>query len=191
MITATPWLNLLPHPGSDATFMIKPSDVAVCNKIRTTDDQCLCPPVTFISDSVRCNALIQSSGSYAFSCHTFDKLLDKDDAKPSLELNWPSNPPLWGHVFSKSSSTTSLRTQCAAAAYLDMKSPKVLHQRLRRAKRKLNDFFEYRLTKSPKVLHRRLRHAKWKLNDFFECRLTIFGGEVVLKNYEMKILSIV
>jgi hypothetical protein len=38
---------------------------------------------------------------------------------------------------------------------------------------------------SPKI------EAKRKLNEVFEYRLTMFGGEVALKNYEMKILSII
>ena len=51
--------------------------------------------------------------------------------QPPLWVN-----PSWVHVFSKSCSTTSLRTQSAAVAYLDLKSPKVLHRRARRAKKR-------------------------------------------------------
>jgi hypothetical protein len=47
-----------------------------------------------------------------------------------------SSAPSWVHVFSKSSSPSSLRTQIAAAAHLDATSPKVFHRRFRRAKRK-------------------------------------------------------
>ena len=87
---------------------------------------------------VHCIPLTQSTVSSGISCHTFDRLLEKDDVKLwSLAHNHQS-PPSWVHVFSKSSSTTSLHTQCAAAAYLDVKSPKVLHRRAqaRRAKKK-------------------------------------------------------
>ena len=88
------------------------------------------------SDSVHCNPLRQSSVSSGFSCHIDDKLLEEQDNVPSVELNHPSSHPSWVHVFSKSSSTTSLRTQCAAAANLFVKSPKVLHRRSRHAKKK-------------------------------------------------------
>jgi len=47
-----------------------------------------------------------------------------------------SPPPSWIHVFSKSCSTSSLRTQCAAAALWVVSSPRVLHRRSRRAKKK-------------------------------------------------------
>ena len=88
------------------------------NKIKPTDNQSLSPPVTVISDSVHCNPLRQSSVSSGFSCHIDDKLSDEVDDVPSVVFNPPSFEPTWVHVFSKSSSTSSLRTQCAAAAYM-------------------------------------------------------------------------
>ena len=74
--------------------------------------------------------------SSGFSCHIDDNLSDELDDVPSVGQNHPSSHPSWVHVFSKSTSTTSLRTQCAAAANLFVKSPKVLHRRSRRAKKK-------------------------------------------------------
>jgi hypothetical protein len=106
------------------------------NKTRPTDEICLSPPVNVISDSVHCIPLTQSTVSSGISCHTFDRLLEKDDLKLSLACNHQSPSPSWVHVFLKTSSTTSLRTQCAAAAYLDVKLPKVLHRRARCAKKK-------------------------------------------------------
>ena len=123
------------------------------------------PPLDVSSDSVHCNALTQSRAvSYAFSCHTTDSCFEdnadvdstlalpssstkvKEDIKSSTALiqgtplPQPQPPlwvnPSWVHVFSKSCSTTSLRTQSAAVAYLDLKSPKVLHRRARRAKKR-------------------------------------------------------
>ena len=99
------------------------------------------PPLHDVpSDSDHCNALTQSKTvSYAFSCHTTDTCSEDFDVdlltpSPSIHQNGPQ--PLWVHVFSKSSSTSSLRTQCASGAYLIAKSPKVLHRRSRRAKKK-------------------------------------------------------
>ncbi len=106
------------------------------NKTRPTNEICLSPPVIVISDSVHCIPLTQSTVSSGISCHTFDRLLEKDDVKPSMACNHQSPSPLWVHIFLKTSSTTSLRTQCAAATYLDVKSPKVLHRRACRAKKK-------------------------------------------------------
>ena len=133
--------------------------------ILASDDTCIGPPPLDVSsDSVHCNALTQSSAvSSAFSCHTTDSCFEdnadidssllglpsssttvKEDVTSSSPLSQgtplPQQPlwvnPSWVHVFSKSCSTTSLRTQSAAVAYLDLKSPKVLHRRVRRAKKK-------------------------------------------------------
>ena len=106
--------NDLSNPPSDVDVCDKmpPCHVALCNKIIPTDNQSLSPPVNVISDSVHCNPLRQSSVSSGFSCHIDDKLSDEVDEVPSVVLNRPSSPPSWVHVFSKSSSTTSLRTQC-------------------------------------------------------------------------------
>ena len=95
-------------------------------------------PLDVSSDSVHCNALTQSSTvSYAFSCHTIDTCGEEQDVESASALPPPHSHP-WVHVFSKSSSTTSLRTQCAAAAvtHRNVLLPKVLHQRSRRAQKK-------------------------------------------------------
>ena len=131
--------NDLSKPPSDGVICLKlpPCNSAVVStKINLTDKHSLSPPVNVISDSVHCNPLRQSSASSGFSCHIEDKLLDEVDDVPSLVFNPPSFEPTWVHVFSKSSSTTSLCTQCASAAYMLVKSPKVLHQRSRCAKKK-------------------------------------------------------
>ena len=122
--------NDLSNPPSE------PCNEAVSNKIKATDIQSLSPPLKVISDSVHCNPLRQSSGSSGFSCHIDDTFSDEVDEGPSVVLNRPSSPPSWVHAFAKSSSTTSLCTQCAAAANMVVKSPKLLHRRLRRAKKK-------------------------------------------------------
>ena len=99
------------------------------------------PPLLDVSsDSDHCNALTQcNTVSYAFSCHTTDTCsedVDVDLSTPSPSLHQNGPQPSWVHVFSKSSSTSPLRTQCASGAYLIVKSPKVLHRRSRRAKKK-------------------------------------------------------
>jgi len=50
--------------------------------------------------------------------------------------SFSSQPLPWVHVFSKSSGNSSLRTQCASIASVDVKSPTVFHRRLRRATKK-------------------------------------------------------
>lgn len=100
------------------------------------------PPLLDVwSESDHCNALTQSNRtvSYAFSCHTTDTCsedvdVDLSTALPSLYKTDPR--PSWVHVFSKSTSASSQRTQCASGAYSIDKSPKVLHRRSRRAKKK-------------------------------------------------------
>ena len=70
------------------------------NKIRPTNEICLSLPVTVISDSVHCIPLTQSAVSSGISCHTFDRLLEKDDVKLwSLAQNHQVPPPLWVLVF--------------------------------------------------------------------------------------------
>ena len=131
--------NDLSKPPSDGVICLKlpPCNSAVVStKINPTDKHSLSPPVNVISDSVHCNPLRQSSVSSGFSCHIDDNLSDELDDVPSVGQNHPSSHPSWVHVFSKSTSTTPLRTQCAAAANLFVKSPKVLHRRSRRAKKK-------------------------------------------------------
>ncbi len=109
------------------------------SSVPLSTDQHLPPPLDVSSDSVHCNALTQSSTvSYAFSCHTTDTCGDGDVESSSteahIELNDPN--PSWVHVFSKTNSTSSLRTQCASSAYMTAQSSKVLHRRSRRAKKK-------------------------------------------------------
>ena len=107
--------------------------------MQASNDQCIVPPPLDVSsDSVHCNALTQSSTvSYAFSCHTIDTCGEEQDVESASALPPPHSHP-WVHVFSKSSSTTSLRTQCAAAAvtHRNVLSPKVLHRRSCRAQKK-------------------------------------------------------
>ena len=105
---------------------------------RPTDIHHLSPPVPFISDSVHCSPLNQfSAGSNGRSCHTDVKLsVELDNVTSGVVPTRQSSAPSWVHVFSKSSSPSSLRTQIAAAAHLDATSPKVFHRRFRRAKRK-------------------------------------------------------
>ena len=105
---------------------------------RPTDIHHLSPPVPFISDSVHCSPLNQfSAGSNGRSCHTDVKLsVELDNVTSGVVPSRQPSPPSWVHVFSKSSSPSSLRTQIAAAAHLDATSPKVFHRRFRRAKRK-------------------------------------------------------
>jgi hypothetical protein len=102
------------------------------------DSRIVPPPLDVSSDSVHCNALTQSSTvSQAFSCHIIDTCGMEQDVESALALT-PSPSNAWVHVFSKSSSTTSQRTQCAnaAATHLKVLSPKVLHRRSRRSQKK-------------------------------------------------------
>ena len=90
------------------------------------------------SDSVHCNLSTQFTVSSGWSCHTTASCADTDDDHDSSpRLSCPGTPHSWVHVFSRSSTSTSLRTQCAA------ESTKVLHWRSRRAKKK-----EQKLTSS-------------------------------------------
>jgi hypothetical protein len=105
------------------------------NLLPSNEQQIFPSPLDVSSDSVHCNALTQSTTvSYAFSCHTTDTWdeneVESSSAVAPLHSKLPY--PSWVHVFSKSSSTTSLRTQCAAVAYQNAIPPKVLHRRSRR-----------------------------------------------------------
>ena len=89
------------------------------------------------SDSVHCNRSTQFTVSSGWSCHTSVSCTDKDvdkDSSPHLGSSTTNHP--WVHIFSRSTTTTSLRTQCAAEAYRHVQSTKVLHRRSRRAKKK-------------------------------------------------------
>ena len=88
------------------------------------------------SDSVHCNLSTQFTVSTGWSCHTTASCADTDDDHDSSSrLSCPGTPHSWVHV-SRSSTSTSLRTQCAAEAYRRVQSTKVLHRRSRRAKKK-------------------------------------------------------
>lgn len=89
------------------------------------------------SDSVHCNRSTQFTVSSGWSCHTSVSCTDKDVDKDSSPCQGSVTPPHpWVHVFSRSTTSTSLRTQCAAEAYRHVQSTKVLHRRSRRAKKK-------------------------------------------------------
>jgi hypothetical protein len=94
-------------------------------------------PTNIISDRVHCDSLsLVVSGS---RCHTADYLKETKDAEDSLPcpmycLSKP--PPPWAHVFSKSSTNSSLRTQCATVASVDAFCPSVFHRCLCRARHK-------------------------------------------------------
>ncbi len=103
---------------------------------KTTNNNHLSSSIIVSSDSVHCNPLTQFTVSSGWSCHTTANSCEKEDVVSFVGLNCIPTQPSWVHVFAKSSSTTSLRTQCAAAASMDLKSPKVFHRRLRRAKKK-------------------------------------------------------
>jgi len=96
------------------------------------------------SDSVHyepSTQIIVSSGS---SCHTADRLMEsmvKDRRSPFPSYSLLAPPPPWVHVFSKSCANSSLRTQCAAVASVEVLSPTVCHQRLCRAEPSCNDTF--------------------------------------------------
>ncbi len=92
---------------------------------KTTNDHHPSSSVFVSCDSVHCNPLTQSPVSSRWSCHTTANSCEKVDVDSFVSPNIISPPPSWVHVFSKSSSTTSLRTQCAYAASMYVKSPKV------------------------------------------------------------------
>ncbi len=103
---------------------------------KTKNDNCLSSSIIVSSDSVHCNPLTQCTVSSGLSCQTTANSCEKEDVESFVGLNCIPTPPLWVHVFAKRSSTTSLHTQCAAAASMDVKSPKVFHRRLHRAKKR-------------------------------------------------------
>ena len=86
----------------------------------STDKQRVSSPIIVSSDSDHCNMMTQLTVSFGFNCHTIDNFWEKDDVESSSATNLKSPHPSWIHVFLKTSSTSSLGTQCAAAAYLDV-----------------------------------------------------------------------
>ena len=107
------------------------------------------PSLNCISESVHCNPLTQfNTVSSGFSCHTNCVLSGREDKNTvssrqenniSDSSDKPRQSKCWIHVYSKSTSTSSLRTQCAAAAadVVGVHSPKVYHRRNRRLHKKL------------------------------------------------------
>ena len=103
---------------------------------KATSDNHLSSSIIVSSDSVHCNPLTQCTVSSGLSCHTTANSCEKEDDESCVGLNCIHTTQSWIHVFAKLSSTTLLRTQCAAAASMDVRSPKVFHRRLRRAKKR-------------------------------------------------------
>jgi hypothetical protein len=107
-------------------------------KNKNSDDHRLTSPgVSNSSDSIHCNRLTQSTVSSGWSFHTTASCTDKEkDMESSTHLKSVSNPHSWVHVFSRSTASTSLHTQCTTEAYRNVKSTKVLHRRSCCAKKK-------------------------------------------------------
>ena len=103
---------------------------------KATSDNHLSSSIIVSSDSVHCNPLTQCTVSSGLSCHTTANSCEKEDVESCVGLNCIPTTPSWVHVFAKLGSTTSLRTQCAAAASMDVRSPKVFHRRLHCAKKR-------------------------------------------------------
>ena len=95
-------------------------------------------PPNISSDSVHYDPLTQFIVSSGSSCHIADYLEERMDAKHRAPppYSFSSQPLPWVHVFSKSSGNSSLRTQCASIASVDVKSPTVFHRCLCRARKK-------------------------------------------------------
>ena len=138
-------IHIVPPPldvSSDSVHcnaLTQSSAVSYAFSCHTTDSCCE------DNDDVDSSLALPSPNSKCHSpslVHLFSKSSSttvKEDVTSSTALSQgtPLPPqPSWLHVFSKSCSTTSLCTQSAAVAYLDVKSPKVLHRRARRAKKK-------------------------------------------------------
>ena len=89
------------------------------------------------SDSDHCDPLsCVASGS---RCHTDDYLKEMkgvESSVPCLMYGHSKPPPPWVHVFSKSCTNSSLRTQCAAVDSADADCATVFHRHLRRARKK-------------------------------------------------------
>jgi hypothetical protein len=100
----------------------------------TTNDHHLSSSVIVSSGRVHCYPLTQSPVASGWSCHTTANSSKKDDVDSFVGPNIISPPPLWVHVFSAWSSTTSLHTQCASATSMYVKSKKIFHRRSRCAK---------------------------------------------------------
>ncbi len=91
------------------------------------------------SDSVHYDPSAQIIVSSGSSCHTADGLterMEKEQRSPFPPYSFSASPPPWVHVFSKSCANSSLCTQCAAVASVEVLSPTVFHLRLCRARKK-------------------------------------------------------
>ena len=109
--------------------------------------------------------MTQCPVSSGFSCHTIDNFLEKDDIESSSATNLKFSHPSWIHVFLKTSSAL-----CTAAIHFDVSLPKVLHQRLRHAKKKQ--------WKIEKLLHEvNVPPNQFKLtHDEIDSEIIIFDG---------------
>ena len=108
------------------------------NSSTTHHDRRLLSSAVIVSrESVHCVPLTQPRAvSSGRSCHTTADYSKTEDVVPLVCPNVINPHPSWVHVFAKSSTTTSLRTQCASAASNYATSPKVFHRRSRRARKK-------------------------------------------------------
>ena len=122
--------DLLQHRGNETSILMSTKKRTL---ISTPDSL---PNIS--SDSVHYDSLTQFIVSTESSCHTADVLEEKTGANKSKPPPYcfSTQPHPWVHVFSKSSGNSSLRTQCASIASVDVRSPTVFHRRLRRARKK-------------------------------------------------------
>ena len=136
---------ILPPEQGRRTDLLKSSSLVSPNNFRGPVSgirSCHPHPVSsqnINSDSVHYDPSTQVIVSSGSSCHTVDRLTEsteKDRQSPFPSYSLLAPPPPWVHVFSKSCANSSLRTQCAAAASLQVMSPTVFHRRIRRARKK-------------------------------------------------------
>jgi hypothetical protein len=133
------------------------------------------PSKNIASERDHCNPLTQcSTVSSGFRCHTRNTLLESEQAveKTSRTTSPKFSPPPWIHVFLKSCSTSSLCTQCAAAALWVVSSPRVLHRRSRRAKKK-----QQKLRKILKDIVLPYHHFKLSTNQIDQDIIVFDGGD--------------
>ena len=104
---------------------------------RLADNTSHLSSLNIVSERDHCNPLTQLTTVLSgFSCHIRDNLLETEAIVPKSLSSCKSPSPPWVHVFTKSCSTSSLRTQCAAAAVNEVSCARVFHRRSRRAKKK-------------------------------------------------------
>ena len=104
---------------------------------RLADNASHVSSLNIVSERDHCNPLTQLTTVLSgFSCHIRDNLLETEGIVPkSLTSCKPPSPP-WVHVFTKSCSTSSLRTQCAVAAVNQATCPRVFYRHSCRIKKK-------------------------------------------------------